>query len=547
MCDTEIFPVVSCAADRFTEKTAPIHVARRLRAEPAMASGTRPRRTPDFLALWQSGALVAWMLVAIGGVTAIGWWDSQRESEAVLMDVGNEQSVLASIAAVDLLAHLTTIERDALLVGTRGPSWAAERYSNVAVRDGQSPRTPERDSSQWVLSFPTPDGHVVDLGVRAVDLLGEAPPVERPGELRLLLAPPGTTSFYATDGQVLGSSAVRDALDRRLTSVRLSPSGAAELGLRPRTAMAGLAQVDAGHLGRWGVVAVGTAARPRDRESRAFWRVLLSVGMASALVLAFGGVALRKQRKELDLERELAVTHAQHERDDQLARAQRVATMGTFAMGMVHEVSTPLGVIMGRAEQLRARAQQDERSVHAAQAILDQVERIQTIVRRFLDLARGSAPSLARTRPADLVRSAVSSVEHRFAKARVSLSANAPADISEVHCDRDLLEHAIVNLLLNACDACPPGGHVEVAARSDAERVAFVVIDDGSGITSENASQAKEPFFTTKPAGAGTGLGLAIASEIAKSHRGELTVVPNGVRGTRACIEIPSIAQRGIE
>ena len=112
---------------------------------------------------------------------------------------------------------------------------------------------------------------------------GEAPPVERPSELRLLLAPPGTTSFYATDGKVLGSSAVRDALDHHLTTVRLSPSGAAALGLRARTAMAGLAQVDAGRLGRWGVVAVATAARPRIRESRAFWRLLLSVGMASAL------------------------------------------------------------------------------------------------------------------------------------------------------------------------------------------------------------------------------------------------------------------------
>lgn len=100
-----------------------------------MASATRPHSPPDFLALRQGGALIAWMLVAIGGVTGMAWWDSQRESEAVLMDVGNEQSVLASIAAVDVLAHLTTIERDALLVGTRGPSWAAERYSSVEVRD----------------------------------------------------------------------------------------------------------------------------------------------------------------------------------------------------------------------------------------------------------------------------------------------------------------------------------------------------------------------------------------------------------------------------
>jgi len=108
-----------------------------------------------------------------------------------------------------------------------------------------------------------------------------------------------------------------------------------------------------------------------------------------------------------------------------------------------------------------------------------------------------------------------------------------------IQSDRGLLEHAIVNLLLNACEACDPGGHVEVVARSDADHVVFVVTDDGAGISAENAARATEPFFTTKPAGRGTGLGLAIAAEIAKTHRGNLTIAPNPERGTRACIEIP--------
>jgi two-component system, NtrC family, sensor kinase len=108
-----------------------------------------------------------------------------------------------------------------------------------------------------------------------------------------------------------------------------------------------------------------------------------------------------------------------------------------------------------------------------------------------------------------------------------------------IQCDRDLLEHAIVNLLLNACEACGEGGRVDLAARSDAERVAFVVTDDGAGISLENAKRATEPFFTTKAKGTGAGLGLAIATEIVKSHRGQLTIGPNAGRGTRALIEIP--------
>jgi signal transduction histidine kinase len=213
--------------------------------------------------------------------------------------------------------------------------------------------------------------------------------------------------------------------------------------------------------------------------------------------------------------------------------------MGTFAMGIAHEVSTPLAVIVGRAEQLLSRVRDDERSERSAQTILKQADRIQHIVRRFLDMARGGPPSLERVDPATVVRAATGAVEHRFAKANVRLTTDIPATMPAIQCDRDLLEHAIVNLLLNACEACEAGGQVEVTARSDAEQVAFVVSDDGAGISAEAAARATEPFFTTKAAGTGTGLGLAIATEIVKSHRGELTIAPNAGHGTRALIEIP--------
>ena len=351
---------------------------------------------------------------------------------------------------------------------------------------------------------------------------------------------PGDDGLHATDGRTLRSTTLLDAVTQGAPTLRLTPAQAAELGLPARTSMAGIAHVDAGKLGHWGVVAVASAARERDREKRAMWRLVLGVLLASGLVLVFGGAALRRQRKGLELQRELAVANVQRERDEDLQRAERVAMMGTFAMGIAHEVSTPLGVIVGRAEQLATRAQGDERTTRNAQAILGQADRIQHIVRRFLDMARGGPPSLERVDPGRVVREAAASVEHRFAKAGVRLRVDVPPSMPVIHCDRDLLEHAVINLLLNACEACQPGGHVELAARSDAAQVAFVVTDDGAGISSEAAARAKEPFFTTKPEGIGTGLGLAIATEIVKSHRGELTIGPNpSGKGTRALIEIP--------
>ena len=87
----------------------------------------------------------------------------------------------------------------------------------------------------------------------------------------------------------------------------------------------------------------------------------MSVFTAAGLVLAFGGLALRVQRKELTLERGLAVADARHRSDERLQRATRAAVMGTLAMGVAREISTPLGVIATRAEQMLPKVTHDER------------------------------------------------------------------------------------------------------------------------------------------------------------------------------------------
>jgi signal transduction histidine kinase len=484
------------------------------------------------------------MLLAIAAVTGMAWWDEQREAESALHDMQSEQSVLAESIAAALRAHLTAIEQEAALVGEHGPGQVGHRYEPVVVANADEGRTSLSDPRRLLLRVPLAGGRVVELGVLPRDLVDRAQRLGRPGELVLLLAPPDETLFHSADGAIVASPALRDAFDRGLATLRLTRAEAAQVGLPARTSMAGLARVDAGNLGHWGIVTVASAARERDREKRAKVRLVLGVLVASGLVLAFGGAALRRQRKELELQRELAVAEVQRERDEQLLRAERVATMGTFAMGIAHEVATPLGIIVGRAEQLLSKVRDDERAARSAQAIVTQADRIQLIVRRFLDMARGGPPSLARVDPSDIVRIAVEAVDHRFSKAKVTLIADVPHVMPAIQCDRDLLEQAVVNLLLNACEACGEGGRVEITASADSERVAFVVTDDGVGISAENAQRAVQPFFTTKPRGTSSGLGLAIATEIAKSHRGELTIAPNANGGTRARIEVPAVVER---
>jgi signal transduction histidine kinase len=268
------------------------------------------------------------------------------------------------------------------------------------------------------------------------------------------------------------------------------------------------------------------------------------VTLAAGLVFVFGGFAFSRQRKELELGRELSIAELRREREEQLVQIDKLATMAALATGIAHEIATPLGVIVGRAEQLLPKVAGDDKTKRNVESIIEQGNRIDHVIRGFLDLARGGSPVLERVSPGKVAAAARELVEHRFAKACVDLRADVGAKVPSVACDPTLLEHAIINLLLNACDACEKGGNVELDVSSDLEWVRFDVTDDGVGISPEAAARAVEPFFTTKPAGKGTGLGLANATEIVEHHGGRLSIRSRAttgaaVRGTRATIELP--------
>jgi two-component system, NtrC family, sensor kinase len=313
--------------------------------------------------------------------------------------------------------------------------------------------------------------------------------------------------------------------------LRLDRPDAAALGLPERIAMVGIARLPDGTR----LAIARSASRQRDRDREGFGHLVLAMALVTALVLGFGGVALARQRRQLAAERELAV----RAKDAELEQLARAATMAALGSGIAHELATPLGVIVGRAEQLLSRAAGDERIAKNAQAILDQAEHVDRVVRGLLGLARGAPIALHETAPAELVREARALVEHRFARAGVNLELAASDAAPAVRCEPLLFEHALVNLLLNACDASPAGSTVKLSIEPNDREIAFVVTDDGEGITPADAARAIQPFFTTKPAGKGTGLGLAIANEIASSHHGSLAIGPRVPRGTRASITLP--------
>ena len=493
---------------------------------------------------------ITWlMLTAIAAIAGLAYLDEERESRAAMSDFAQEQTTLARSLAAGLNGHIASAHQDALTVaqnhfaGRPVPPSIAERYLHVSIRRAAdpAPSAPTQDDRAVRASYPVTDDTVVDLVIPLASLLADFKTTETPNRLLLLLRPPGSAGFHTTDGRRVTEPSIVAGLDEGQGFTRLLPDEAGYLGLPRRTAVVGLARLDGGVAGQWGVAAVASAERERDRERWARWRSILSVVAASGLVLSFGGMAMRNQRKELLLQHKLALADLSRQRDERLERAGRAATMGTLAVGVAHEISTPLGIIAGRAEQILSKANGDGRTADSLRIILEQTDRIHRVIRGLLGLARGDRPTAEPVDPAALIDGAVALVEHRFAKAEVRLTSDLAADLPIVHGDPRLLEHALVNLLLNACDACEADGTVRLEARAtdDRREILFSVVDNGPGISVADAERVLEPFFSTKPSGKGTGLGLAIAQEIVASHRGSLALTPIAPHGTCARIRIP--------
>lgn len=470
--------------------------------------------------------------------------DVKRRNGEALEDFAVEQEAIASGLAMGLRARLDRV-RDAVL-------WAAERsrcqipwtpqpsdpFFALQVAESPPSQAPAREG-QIALSVAMDDKRRAYFLLSLSRLRSDLRELDRPGDVRMLLLPPNAQHFQTLNGRKVPSTLLLQGLRSPSHHIRIPKEIAQELRLPDREALAGLAEIDAGDMGSWAVAVVATARRALDREAQASWRSILAILGAAGLVLCLMLVLAFVQRRELRIEHALAVEAAHRKREEELERANRAATLGALAMGIAHEMSTPLGVVATRAEQLKSFATNQDLVKKSAQVIGEQTLRMERVIRGILGMVRGQTPSQGTLSPTTIAEHAADLVAHRFAAAEVDLQLHAEPDLPDVRGDQHLLEHAVVNLLLNACDACTAHGLVELRLSGGPDCAEFTVLDNGSGITEEEARHAMEPFYTTKPEGRGSGLGLAIAQEIIKGHRGTLKLMPRPEGGTVAQIRIP--------
>jgi two-component system NtrC family sensor kinase len=233
---------------------------------------------------------------------------------------------------------------------------------------------------------------------------------------------------------------------------------------------------------------------------------------------------LEKHRSEIELER-------------RLLHSDRLATIGSLAAGLAHEIGTPMGVIRGRAEYALNSRMDPLKITEGLEIIIAQIDRITNIVRMVLDYARYREPLKVTADLRPIVQRSLHLIETEANKRGVRVRTELGDQPLPIDCDPDQLQQVFVNLGINALDAMrADGGALTVKSRTSngngAARIILVFEDTGPGIAEQHRSRVFDPFFTTKEPGKGTGMGLAVCQTIVQSHDGEISFEssPDGTR-----------------
>jgi PAS domain S-box-containing protein len=226
----------------------------------------------------------------------------------------------------------------------------------------------------------------------------------------------------------------------------------------------------------------------------------------------------------------------------QLQVSERLAALGRITAGVAHEVKNPLNSMRLWLENLKESLppDHDSASQQAVQVLDKEIDRLDAVVKRFLDFTRPMDIHLEATQLARLLKEVLEIAQPQLQKANIHLAQLLPIDVPEVYVDRALLKQAVLNLVLNAAEAMPNGGQLRLVLSRRGESAEITVGDTGKGIPPENRQKIFQLFFTTRPGG--SGIGLASTFRIVQLHNGSIDFTSEVGRGTTFRIELPLAA-----
>jgi signal transduction histidine kinase len=225
-----------------------------------------------------------------------------------------------------------------------------------------------------------------------------------------------------------------------------------------------------------------------------------------------------------------------------LLQAERMAMVGELAAGVAHTIRNPFTSIKMRMFSLTRSLHLDAVQNEDLQVIADEIIRIDRIVQNFLEFARPPKLRLAECCLGDVIRSVLTLLEYRLKAYNVEVSYTYRPELKLVRVDADRIKEAMVNLVINACEAMEGGGHISIVESRgtdpDLGEIAIITVsDNGPGIPPTIIDKVITPFFTTKEEG--SGLGLSIVSRIVREHSGRFIIKAAPVRGAECTLQLP--------
>ena len=223
---------------------------------------------------------------------------------------------------------------------------------------------------------------------------------------------------------------------------------------------------------------------------------------------------------------------------DQLIQAERLATAGKMSASFAHEIRNPLSSMRMLAQMLMQKPEMSqEQHQQSLRYILEEIERIDTIVKGLMDFARPSSLDLKQQPIAPVLQSVLDLMEANLAHHKIQLVLDLLPATPEIQFDSDKLKQAFMNVVLNAMEAMPQGGVLKVSTLMEDDSICIKVVDTGVGIAAEDLEHLFEPFFTRKTRG--TGLGLANVKRILEEHGGSVEIESVPGEGTTVWMRLP--------
>jgi two-component system NtrC family sensor kinase len=226
---------------------------------------------------------------------------------------------------------------------------------------------------------------------------------------------------------------------------------------------------------------------------------------------------------------------------EQLAQADKLASIGELSAGIAHEINNPLGIILGYTQLLLRNDHSGSERYADLKTIEKHVSNCKSIVQDLLNFARSSPPKKEMTDLHRMIEEALHFVQYQGGLAQIEVLKDFDPQITKLLVDEKKIKQVLINLIMNATHAIGKKGTLSIttAMNRDAGKILIRIKDTGHGIEKQNLARIFDPFFTTKPTGQGTGLGLSVSYGIIKNHGGQISVESEIGKGAAFTVELP--------